>query len=71
MARPDFETKKFLVSMPVKLRLDIDEIGLEEGRTRSDLVREAVRSYIADYRSRRMQEMTRKRIEAAGQSVIG
>jgi CopG family transcriptional regulator/antitoxin EndoAI len=49
--------KKVLISLPEKFLAEIDIIALEEQRTRSELIREALRTYIRQpQRSRGWQE---------------
>jgi metal-responsive CopG/Arc/MetJ family transcriptional regulator len=42
--------KKVLVAMPPKMLEQIDYIALAEHRTRSDLIREALRRYLSAFR---------------------
>jgi len=45
-------SRKVLITVPEKLLDEIDQAAIEEHRSRSDLVREATRRYIADRTSR-------------------
>ena len=40
--------KKVLISLPEKFLAEIDVVADEEQRTRSELIREALRAYIRD-----------------------
>lgn len=40
-------TKKVLIALPIKMLDQVDQVAEQECRTRSDLVREALRRYIA------------------------
>lgn len=42
---------KVLVSMPDKFLESIDKIATDEQRTRSELIREALRTYLKNFRS--------------------
>ncbi len=46
-------SKKILFSLPEELLVEIDEAAAEEHRSRSELIREATRRYIADRSERR------------------
>ncbi|MBX3150371.1 ribbon-helix-helix protein, CopG family [Candidatus Obscuribacterales bacterium] len=47
-------TKKILVGMPSNLLNLVDQTASAECRTRSDLVREALRRYIDDFHKKRL-----------------
>ena len=48
---------KVLISMPEKFLTQIDEVAIAENRTRSELIREALRTYI-DKQELKKQYMT-------------
>lgn len=41
-------SKKVLLALPLKMLEDVDRLATEEHRTRSELLREAVRRYLAN-----------------------
>lgn len=47
-------TKKILVGLPAQLLNLVDQTATAECRTRSDLVREALRRYVDDYQRKRL-----------------
>ncbi len=47
-------TKKILVGLPAQLLSLVDQTATAECRTRSDLVREALRRYVDDYQRKRL-----------------
>lgn len=50
--RNAFPTKKVLINLPTVVLAQIDEVAASEFRTRSDLVREALRRYVEGFRVR-------------------
>lgn len=45
--------KKVLINLPAGMLAQLDYIGTKEHRTRSDLLREAARRYIEEFRNKR------------------
>lgn len=56
--------KKILVALVPQMLEEVDQIAKVEHRTRSDLVREALRRYIAEFRKDREQTLTGGKNEA-------
>ena len=49
---------KVLVSLPQKFLEDVDHVAAEEHRTRSELIREALRAYLENRRGKRIEEQS-------------
>lgn len=47
--------KKVLVALPPKMLEEIDFVAFDEHRSRSDLIREALRRYIDNYKRTRIK----------------
>lgn len=56
--------KKILVALVPQMLEEVDQIAKVEHRTRSDLVREALRRYITEFRKDREQTLTGGKNEA-------
>jgi len=59
-------TQTWTVSLPPNLLREAERIAQEEDRTKSELVREALRMYIEERRWRKLQRETAARAEALG-----
>ena len=61
-------TKVTSLSIPPKLLREAERLARREGRTKSELLREALRRYVADSRWRELQEFGRARARKLGLS---
>ena len=59
-------TKTWTISLPPKLVKEAERTAREENRTRSELVREALRFYLEERRWRKLQRKTALRAKALG-----
>lgn len=59
-------TKTWTVSLPPKLVREAERVAREEDRTKSELVREALRLYLEEQRWRKLQRKVRVRARALG-----
>ena len=59
-------TKTWTISLPPKLVREAERTAKEENRTKSELVREALRFYLEERRWRRLQRQTALRAQALG-----
>ena len=59
-------TKVTSLSLPPKLLREAELLARREGRTRSELLREALRRYLAESRWRELQEFGRKQARKLG-----
>ena len=59
-------TKVTSLSLPPKLLREAERLARREGRTRSELLREALRRYVADSRWRELQEFGRSQSRKLG-----
>ena len=59
-------TQTWTVSLPPNLLREAERIAKEEDRTKSELVREALRTYIEERRWRKLQRETAARAEVLG-----
>lgn len=59
-------TKTWTVSLPPQLGREAERAAKEENRTKSELVREALRLYLEDRRWRKLQRKTALRAQAVG-----
>ena len=59
-------TKTWTVSLPPKLGREAERTAKEENRTKSELVREALRMYLDQRRWRKLQEKTARQAQALG-----
>ncbi|MDE2060564.1 MAG: ribbon-helix-helix protein, CopG family [candidate division NC10 bacterium] len=59
-------TKTWTISLPPKLVTEAERTAREEHRTKSELVREALRLYIAERRWRTLQQKTALHAQALG-----
>jgi CopG family transcriptional regulator/antitoxin EndoAI len=59
-------TKLITISMLPDLLKEAERVAKEENRTRSELIREALRRYIADRELRRLQRYGMKRAQELG-----
>lgn len=59
-------TKTWTISLPPKLVKEAERTAREENRTRSELVREALRFYLEERRWRKLQRKTALRAQALG-----
>jgi len=59
-------TKVTSLSLPPKLLREMERLARREGRTRSELLREALRRYVADSRWRELQEFGRSQARKLG-----
>ena len=58
--------KVVTLSMPEEIYKQADEIAKEEGRTRSELFREALRQYVDTRKWRKLQRETAERARSLG-----
>ncbi len=59
-------TQTWTVSLPPKLIKEAERVAKEEDRTKSELVREALRMYIEERRWRKLQRETAIKAQALG-----
>ncbi len=59
-------TQTWTVSLPPKLLREAERTAREEDRTKSELVREALRMYIEERRWRKLQRKTAMQAQALG-----
>lgn len=59
-------TKVTSLSLPPKLLREAERLARREGRTKSELLREALRRYLADSRWRELQEFGRSQARKLG-----
>lgn len=59
-------TKTWTVSLPPKLVREAERTANEENRTKSELVREALRLYLEEQRWRKLQKKTALQAQALG-----
>ena len=59
-------TKTWTVSLPPGLVREAERTAKEENRTKSELVREALRMYLEDRRWRKLQQKTALQAQALG-----
>ncbi len=59
-------TKTWTISLPPKLGREAERTAREENRTKSELVREALRMYLEERRWRKLQRQTARRAQALG-----
>ena len=59
-------TQPWTVSLPPMLIKEAERVAKEEDRTRSELVREALRMYIEERRWRKLQRQTAIKAQALG-----
>lgn len=59
-------TKVTSLSLPPKLLRETERLAQREGRTKSELLREALRRYIADSRWRELQDFGRSHARKLG-----
>ena len=59
-------TRTLTVSLPPGLVREADHTAKEENRTKSELVREALRMYLEERRWRKLQQKTALRAQALG-----
>lgn len=59
-------TRTWTVSLPPGLVREAERTAKEENRTKSELVREALRMYLEERRWRKLQQMTALRAQALG-----
>ena len=59
-------TKTWTISLPPKLVRQAERTAKEENRTKSELVREALRLYLEERRWRKLQRQTAIRAQALG-----
>ncbi|MDZ4168164.1 MAG: ribbon-helix-helix protein, CopG family [Coriobacteriia bacterium] len=57
--------EKFSISLPDDLVIDIDELAVSEGLTRSGVIREAAATYVASRKSVQYERLRRERIDSA------
>lgn len=55
---PRKHPKKVLIAIPPRMLDELDDIAVEEHRTRSDLFREALRRYIQDFEHRQRERVS-------------
>jgi metal-responsive CopG/Arc/MetJ family transcriptional regulator len=60
------KTKVTSVSLPPKLLREAEKLARREGRTRSELLQEALRRYVAENRWRELQEFGRSQARKLG-----
>ena len=54
------------ITLPPKLYKLADKIAAEEGRTRSELLREALRKYVSERSWKKLQDLGSKKAKALG-----
>ncbi len=59
-------TKTWTISLPPKLVREAERTAKEENRTKSELVREALRMYLEEQRWRKLQQKTALQAQALG-----
>ena len=59
-------TQTWTISLPPKLRQEAERTARDEDRTKSELVREALRMYIEERRWRKLQREASARAQALG-----
>jgi len=59
-------TQTWTVSLPPRLIKEAERVAKEEDRTKSELVREALRMYIEERRWRKLQRQTAIKAQALG-----
>lgn len=59
-------TKTWTISLPPKLVREAERTAKEENRTKSELVREALRMYLEEQRWRKLQQKTALKAQALG-----
>jgi metal-responsive CopG/Arc/MetJ family transcriptional regulator len=59
-------TKPISVSLPADLLRETQRVAREEGRTRSDLIRDALQQYLASRRWRRLRQWGSEAAERLG-----
>jgi metal-responsive CopG/Arc/MetJ family transcriptional regulator len=59
-------TKVTSLSLPTKLLREVERVARREGRTKSELLREALHRYLADSRWRELQEFGRSQARKLG-----
>jgi CopG family transcriptional regulator/antitoxin EndoAI len=59
-------TKPITVSLPLDLLQETQRVALEEARTRTDLIRDALRQYLASRRWQRLREWGGETAERLG-----
>jgi CopG family transcriptional regulator / antitoxin EndoAI len=59
-------TKPITVSLPLDLLQETQRVALEEARTRTDLIRDALRQYLASRRWQRLREWGSETAERLG-----
>lgn len=59
-------TKPITVSLPLDLLQEAQRVALEEARTRTDLIRDALRQYLASRRWQRLREWGSETAERLG-----
>ncbi len=59
-------TKTWTISLPPKLVREAERTAKEDNRTKSELVREALRFYLEERRWRKLQRHTNVRAQALG-----
>lgn len=59
-------TKTWSISLPPKLEKEAERAAKEENRTKSELIREALRRYLAGRRFRKLQAYGAKRAREVG-----
>lgn len=59
-------TKPITVSLPLDLLQETQRVALEEARTRTDLIRDALRQYLASRRWQRLREWGAEAAERLG-----
>ncbi len=59
-------TQTWTVSLPPRLIKEAERVAKEEDRTKSELVREALRMYIEERRWRKLQRETANKAQALG-----
>jgi CopG family transcriptional regulator / antitoxin EndoAI len=59
-------TKTFTISLPPEMAAKVEELMQEEGRTRSELLREALRRYVDEKRLRTLSQEISEKARKAG-----
>ena len=60
------QARRIMISLPESLLAQVDTLVREEGTSRSELIREAMRMYIHEQRKRELRERLRQGYETMG-----
>jgi CopG family transcriptional regulator/antitoxin EndoAI len=60
------QTKTWTISLPPQMEREAERLAKQEHRTKSELVREALRTYVISRKLRRIQEVAARRARELG-----